>query len=195
MFSIKQLIKSFLTYLYNFPQIIKIKHLGRKVFIGNGLQVTSGKGISIGNDVRIGRFCRLSCYPVKDRLGRLQIKDRCYIGNNFSVLTGADVTINEDTLIASNVTIIAENHGMNPECGQKYGLQPLNGASIEIGRNCWIGENVTILPGVSVGDWAILGTSSVVTKDVPPYSIVVGNPAKVLKQYSFKEHKWVRCDG
>lgn len=51
-----------------------------------------------------------------------------------------------------------------------------------IGQNVWVGDKATILPGVTIGDGAVIGANSVVTKDVPPYSIVGGNPAKVLKQ-------------
>lgn len=93
-------------------------------------------------------------------------------------------------LIASFVAIVGENHGMDPEYGLLYGKQPLIEKSVKIGENCWIGEKVIILPGVTIGDWAIIGAASVVTSGIPPYSMAVGNPAKLIKTYNFKTHRW-----
>lgn len=122
--------------------------------------------------------------------GGIFIKDNVYIGQFFSVLAGGDVTINKHTLIASYVAVISENHGMNPEAGIGYGKQELIKDKVEIGEYCWIGEKVMILPGVTVGDWSIIGAGSVVNKSIPPYSIAVGNPARVIKRYSFETHNW-----
>ena len=61
---------------------------------------------------------------------------------------------------------------------------------IKIERNVWIGEFVSILQGVTVGEGSIIGTMSVVTKDIPPYTIVVGSPAKPIKRYNFETKKW-----
>ena len=107
-------------------------------------------------------------------------------------MAGGEVTIKQDTLIASYVAIIGENHGMDPEIGVKYGKQPLIKLNVEIGNNCWIGEKVVILPNVKIGDWCIIGACSVVNKSIPPYSIAVGNPAKVIKRYNFETHNWER---
>ena len=187
----KTLIKTFLTYVLNPISMIKIANIGRHIYICKGLHVDHGGGISLQDSVRIGRNCRLSCYQVKQRLGRITIGENCYICDHFSALAGGDIQIGKDTLIASYVSILAENHGMNPEEGVRYGLQELTGKSTVIGNNCWLGEKCIILPGVSVGEWCIVGAGAVVTKDIPPYSIAVGNPAKVIKTYSFDKHCWV----
>ena len=55
---------------------------------------------------------------------------------------------------------------------------------------CWVGEKVIIMPGVTIGDRSIIGAGAIVTRDIPPYSIAVGNPAKVIKRYNFKTHSW-----
>ena len=63
------------------------------------------------------------------------------------------------------------------------------GISIEDG--VWIGNNVLIMPGVKIGKKAIIGAGSVVTRDVPPYTIAVGNPARVIKQFNMEKQQWV----
>ena len=71
-----------------------------------------------------------------------------------------------------------------------FGLQPLSTKPIEIGHNCWIGEKVTILPGVTIGDNCVIGAGSVVTKSIPSGSLCCGNPAKVVKRWSDKNKEW-----
>lgn len=187
---LKSLIKNILTYIYNPISLFRIKSIGSNVHIGKGLQVNNGRGITLNNSIRLGRYCRLSCYHLNNRLGNIIIEDGCYIGDYFSALAGADVVISEGALIASYVSVLAENHSMNPESGERYGLQELTGSPTSIGSYSWIGEKCIIMPGVSIGDWSIIGAGSVVTKSVPPYSVAVGNPAKVIKRYSFESHSW-----
>lgn len=188
--TIKSLIKTCLTYLYNPINMFKIRSVGSNVYIGKHLQIKNGSCVSIQDSVRIGRDCRLACYKVDQKLGRIIIEDRCYICDHFSALAGADIHIGTGTLIASYVSVLAENHGMDPVCGVRYGLQELTGKTTSIGKYCWLGEKCIIMPGVTIGDWSIIGAGSVVTKHVPPYSIAVGNPAKVIKCYNFETNQW-----
>lgn len=184
---IKDIIKEILSYIFNPFSLIRIKKVGKWVDIRRGLKVNSPQNIQLGNHVMIGRMSRLSSYEG----GRIVIEDDCYIGQFFSILAGGNVIIKKHTLIAGYVALIGENHNMNPEAGVKYGNQPLIKGDVEIGENCWIGEKVTILPGVIVGDWSIIGAGSVVNRSVPSYSIAVGNPAKVIKRYDFDAKAWV----
>lgn len=172
--------------------MIRIGHIGRGADIGKGMHLQSPKNIHIGNNVRIGRFGRLASFPVDGRYGQVSIEDNCYICDFFSVLAGADIVIKKDTLIASHVAVVSENHGVNPEIGVKYGKQPLSGKPTTIGKNCWIGEKVMIMPGVEIGDWCVIGAGSIVTKSIPAYSMAVGNPARVIKQYNFEKHEWIK---
>lgn len=188
----KDTIKVILTYFWNLIPLLTIKSKGGNLQIGKGLIVHSGRGFHIGKNVRLGRFCRLSCYETVNGLPKITIDDNCYIGDHFSIMAGGDITIGKHTLIASYVAIISENHGMDPEAGLKYGLQPLIGKAVNIGKNCWIGEKVIIMPGVSIGDWCILAAGAVVTKNIPSYSIVAGNPARIIKTYNFERHEWCK---
>lgn len=189
---LKCIIKVILSYYWNGFKILRFSHFGKGSTILKGLIVNSPQSINIYNNVRIGRYARFSCYSSKSKKGRICIGDNSYICDYFSVLTADDVIIGNDTLFASFVTILGENHGINPDCDLKYGLQDLTGGKVVVKNNCWIGEKVIILPGVTIGDWSIIGAGSVVNKSIPPYSIAVGNPAKVIKRYNFESKKWER---
>lgn len=86
------------------------------------------------------------------------------------------IVIGDGVLIGHNVVLATINHDLNPENNRKNHYAP-----ITIGNNVWIGANVTVLPGVTIGDWAVIGAGAVVTKNVPPMAIVAGIPAKVIK--------------
>ena len=63
---------------------------------------------------------------------------------------------------------------------------------VHIGENVWVGAGTVIVPGVTIGKNSVIGAGSVVTKDIPDYSVAVGNPAKVIKRYDINKQKWIR---
>ena len=86
------------------------------------------------------------------------------------------IFIGDGVLIGHNVVLATLNHDMSPE--KRRGMYP---KPIKIGRNVWIGSNSTVLPDVTVGDNAVIGAGSVVTKDIPKNTVAAGNPARVIK--------------
>lgn len=103
------------------------------------------------------------------------------IGRNVIVMPGClmmsagGITIEDSAMIAANVQLISNNHDL-------YERQVITCKPVRIGKNAWIGAGATILPGVTVGDNAVVGAASVVTKDVEPDTIVAGNPARFIKR-------------
>lgn len=120
----------------------------------------------------------------------VKLNHRCHIGVMKSVKIGNDV------LFASNVFISDHTHGNYSGNMQSNPFQPPNDREIvcgdvEIGDRVWIGENVAVLLGVSIGESSIIGANSVVTKDIPSFSIAVGSPAKVIKTWDRLTEQWV----
>lgn len=86
------------------------------------------------------------------------------------------ITIKDGTFIGHNVVIATINHDLDPSMNRKNHY-----SSVIIEKNVWIGSNATILPGVTIGEWAVIAAGAVVTKNVPPMTVVGGVPAKIIK--------------
>lgn len=149
--------------------------------------------INLNNYVRIKQGARIECYDKfanKTLFPELSIGEKVIIGYNFSCLVADKVVIGKNTILASNVLITSENHGMNPETETPYYEQPLSVGAVSIGEGCWIGEKAIILPNVNIGKKCVVAAGSIVTKDIPDYCIAAGIPAKVIKKYDFKKKEW-----
>ncbi|WP_179394567.1 sugar O-acetyltransferase [Lacticaseibacillus absianus] len=107
------------------------------------------------------------------------VGDNFYMNINGKLMDSAKITIGNNVFIAPNVALITETHPQNA-AERNANLEYAH--PITIGNNVWICTNALILPGVTIGDNAIIGAGSVVTHDVPANTLVAGNPAKVLRQ-------------
>ncbi|KAF8695585.1 Maltose acetyltransferase, partial [Rhizoctonia solani] len=111
----------------------------------------------------------------------ITIEGDVFIGTGCTMLDVCPITIGERTLIGPNVQIYTPVHPLRPE--ERNGLKGKERAKpIKIGKDCWIGGAVIILPGITIGDGSTVGAGSVVTRDVEPRSLVAGNTAKLIKR-------------
>ena len=101
-----------------------------------------------------------------------------YLNANCVILDSARVTIGDNTLLGPNVQIYTPFHPIDYKT-RNTGVECAK--PVHIGKNCWLGGSVIILPGVTIGDGCVIGAGAVITKDIPKNSIAVGNPAKVIK--------------
>ena len=108
-------------------------------------------------------------YPSSIEMGK-----NIFINNNLKCVARGGITIEDGVMIAPGVTILTVNHDLKDHCV----LIPI---PVTIKKNAWIGANVTICPGVEIGEGAVIGAGAVVTKDVEPYTVVAGVPAKFIK--------------
>lgn len=150
-----------------------------------------GAGFSTGYN------CRIEVFGEKqDRTKRLIIGNNCHIGDNVHIAAAEKVTLGDNCLLASKIFISDLDHGnygsgaivSSPETDPNQ--RPLFTEPVTIGNNVWIGENVCILKGVEIGDGSIIGANAVVTRSIPPCSIAVGAPARVVKTYNSQTNSW-----
>ena len=109
------------------------------------------------------------------RFGNVKIGSGVVIGAGCLMMAAGGITIDDDVMIAANAQLISNNHDLDNRW-------IITCKPVHICRNVWIGAGATILPGVTIGENAVIGAASVVTKDVPANCIAVGNPARVVKK-------------
>lgn len=116
-----------------------------------------------------------------------------YINFNATFVDDTHIYVGDYTMIGPNVTLATAGHPILPELREKYYQYNL---PIHIGKNCWLGAGVIVLPGITIGDNSVIGAGSVVTRDIPANVVAVGNPCKVLrpigehdKEYYYKNRK------
>jgi len=160
------------------------------IHVRGSSSIQFGHGLTTGVNVRLDATAPRGGPPVLFIGRNVQINDSVHIGAIEKVVIGDHV------LIASRVFISDHNHGSYqlkddlsaPEIPPAD--RPLSSRPVHIGNNVWLGEQVCILPGVTVGDGAIVGANSVVTRDIPPNSIAAGNPARVIRLFDAKTKTW-----
>ena len=153
--------------------------------------------IKIGTGFTTGFNCRLDAFNINNLNEKylIEIGENVEINDDVHIGAVEKIVIGDNVLIASKVYISDHNHGSYKGEEQDSPMsmpkkRKIYSSPIKIERNVWIGEFVSILQGVTVGEGSIIGTMSVVTKDIPPYTIVVGSPAKPIKRYNFETKKW-----
>lgn len=114
---------------------------------------------------------------------RIEIGDDTYLGPRLSLRAGLGIKIGKRVLFAANVVVSGDpGHPIDPVRRRTEAAPVEDLRQITIGDDAWIAEGVTILGGVTIGEGAVIGARAVVTKDVPPRTVVAGNPARVIKQ-------------
>ena len=140
------------------------------------------ENISIGKNFSISPFCHLVCQDPENG-SKLVIGNR--VALNYGVIINADcggkITIGDDVLIGPNTIIRAANHVFGDPL-VPIRSQGHQAGHVKIEDNVWIGAGVIIVPNVIIGHSSVVGAGSVVTKDIPPFSVALGNPAKVSKK-------------
>ena len=179
------------------PKDIRSKRVG-KFGIGSSISWPTGPGfgekwIWIGEDVLIAADVTLSAGmgPGQEMVTNpvVRIGDRCLIGRGTSIIGHLAIEIGDDVYTGMNVYITDQNHGYE-NLDLPIGKQLPNEQPVAIGKGSWIGSAAIILPGSKIGDHAVIGANSVVTGEIPSYSVAVGSPARVVRLYDGKS--WER---
>ncbi len=142
------------------------------------------------NKFQIGKYSVVEDYScLNNAVGDIFIGDYCRIGLSNTVI--GPIEIRDRVNISQNVVLIGLDH-VYKDVEKSLIEQGITTSKITIGNDTTIGANSVILSGVTIGEHCFIGAGSVVTKDVPSYSICVGNPAKIIKKYDFEKKEWVR---
>ena len=165
----------------------KIVRIGKDVTFQNPQYLHFGERIGIG---KYTYFLPLDSYAGVKYTPKIVVGDGCWIGirNSFACINS--IEIGNNVLFAGYVHITDHSHGY-ADISKPINEQPLiSKGGVVIGDQCWLGFGCEILSGVHIGEHSIVAARAVVTKDVPAFSIVAGNPARVIKQYNKISKQW-----
>jgi acetyltransferase-like isoleucine patch superfamily enzyme len=162
---------------------LKLRWRGRLVtdglaFVGPGvtLEIEPGARLHLGRWAWIGHGTKIRVHE-----GEVRIGAKTVLGQECTISAFQHVFIGRECILADRVMLIDFDHGV-VEVERPVRLQGIYKRDVAVGHNCWIGYGACILRGVTVGDNAIVGANTVVTKDVAPNSVVAGTPARVLRK-------------
>jgi len=156
------------------------------------------KYIDFGSKLTTGEGCRFEAYNNQKSKKSLIFGRNIQLNDYVHITAMNNVVIGDNVLMASKIYISDCSHGFysGEEMDSSPEQHPIdrsyNISEVIIEDNVWLGEFVSVLPGVTIGKGAIIGSNSVVTKDIPANTIAVGSPAKVIKKYNFETKKWER---
>jgi len=196
--------------------IVKLRgaKVGDRFGIGPGVQIWYPRYLTAGHDVTILNFAFINCLSDggvcigdhtsfhtgfwlhcsenRDKLGFFHIGSHCLI-QSYGIMeaSGGGITIGDHVLMGQMVSIYAGSHRFDDPSRRIDELGTVH-EGVVIEDDCWIGAKVTILDGVTIGHGCVIGAGAVVTRSIPPYSVAVGNPARVTKQRKCAVHRSVR---
>ena len=166
-------------------------YLGKGSVISSHCELEGDKleNVMIGSRCYIDSYCIIGCRSrivsnEKKINSEIRIGDGCMIGQYTHITAINKIVIGRNLLTGRFVLITDNNHGSFTK--EELLIHPadrqvISKGEVVIGNNVWLGDKVSILSGVHIGDGCIIGANSVVTRDIPPYSLAVGNPAQVIK--------------
>lgn len=159
------------------------------------IDIRGKKYISVAKGFTTGVGCRIEAYPKNE-------ETTLFFGENFQMNDYVHITAMEKVQIGNNVLLASKIYISDCSHGSYAGdendshpdtwpdTRPLFSKPVVIEDNVWLGEFVSVLPGVTIGKGTIVGANSVVSKSLPPYVIAVGTPAKPIKKFNFETNKW-----
>lgn len=147
---------------------------GSKIYGSVRMDTPPYRKFALGRRSVVESFC---C--INNAVGDVIIGDNTRIGLHSTVI--GPVEIGSNVNLAQGIVVTALNHNFT-DCTKRIDEQGVSTAKVTIGNDVWIGANATVLPGVTIGNHSVVAAGAVVTKDVPPYSLVGGVPAKILKK-------------
>lgn len=192
----KHLSNSFLTKLIQIVHKLKLlflkKDIGNNTYIDKTVHVTGWNSISIGYNTAISEYTWINVNVRTPNHKHIILGNSCYIGRRNFFSSGWLIKISDYCMTGIDCKFMGSDHMFNNPIHPYITTGTTNDKTIKLGTNVWLGANVSVIGNVNIGYGSIIGAGSLVTKNIPPFSIAIGNPCKVIKRFDFKLQQWVK---
>ena len=151
------------------------------------------RSIAIGRNTLVSSRTWLNVnHPARGRKS-IVIGNNCIIGENNFLSSGRLIEIGDYVITAKDCAFLGSTHVYSDPCVPYGWCETSDRDTISVGTNCFFGYGAQVIGNVSIGRGSVVGANAVVRTDVPPFSLVVGDPASIIKRYSFRLRQWIRC--
>lgn len=170
------------------------KDIGKGSYIDKTVNVFGWSYVKIGENTLIGEQTWLNVNGRIKNHKHIEIGNHCYLGRRNLLVSSKKLIIGDYVMTSNDCKFLGSNHIYSNPLEPYIATGTMDDDTLKIGANVWVGAGAIVLGAVTVGHGSILGAGSVVTKDIPPFSVAVGNPCKVVKRFNFKTDQWDRIE-
>ena len=169
-------------------------NLGAHTVIDPTVQVLGWRHVRIGHHTVVGEHTWLNVNAREADEPGIVIGSNCFLGRRNFLNSGALIRLGDYCLTGVDCHFLGSDHEHRTPFAPYVTTGNTRDGIIEVGANCWFGASVTVLKNVRIGFGSIIGAGAIVTRDVPPFSMAMGNPARVLKRFDVKRSEWVSIE-
>lgn len=169
-------------------------HVGANSHIAPSAQVLGWRQVRIGHHTLVGAETWINVNDRRPDRPVVIIGDNCFLGRRNFINAGELVRFGDYCLTGPDCHFLGADHDFSSPFVPYATSGMVTDGVIEVGSNCWFGSSVIVLKNVRIGFGSVLGAGSVITRDVPPLSVVVGSPARVVQRYDVRAAVWVKTE-
>lgn len=167
------------------------KKIGINTYVDPTVNVFGWSHVSIGSHTLVGEQSWLNVNDREQGFDHIKVGSYCYIGRRNLLSSSRQLVINDYVMTNNECKFLGSNHVFSNPNIPYIATGTTNDGILTIGVNVWIGAGVIVLGNLTIGHGSVIGAGSVVTKNIPPFSVAVGNPCKVIKRYDFNTSQWI----
>lgn len=174
---------------------MKLKSCGKYISVAKNARVVNGNYVIVGDNFIMDEFAEINCNPINtppSTRPSLIIGNNVHLSKHCCIGCSNKIVLGDDVRLAPYCHITDRNH-VYKDINIPIWKQPSESpGAVFIGEQTWLGFGVQVMPGVNIGKHCVIAAGSIVTKDIPDYSVAIGIPAKVIKTYNFETRQWER---
>lgn len=167
------------------------RHTGAGSYVDRSAHVLGWRSVRIGKNSVVSADCWFNVNNRSSGATQINVGDFCHLGRRNLLSSGHLLHLGDYCLTGPDCRFIGSDHIFDDPFVPYVASGAKQVAVMEVGPNCWFGAGVVVMGNVKIGHGSVIGALTLVTKNIPPFSLVVGNPARVIKRYSMNKQAWV----